>query len=122
MHAILATGSGRSGTFSVSFGAAFQAGFEIEVVTTKGRVTVTPTAVTTVHHDGSGQKQEHTEEFKFASGVANEVEAFAASIEARVADARAAPQQAAKDLEILQSMLESGKGGGVLKKIVPCLL
>ena len=57
VHAILASDCGRSGTFSVSFGAAFKSGFEIDVVTTKGRVTVTPTSVTTECLDEAGKQE-----------------------------------------------------------------
>jgi predicted dehydrogenase len=108
VHAILATDSGRSGTFSVSFGAAFQSSFEIVVVTTKGRVSVTPTSVVIVCLDDSGKKQEQTENFTFSAAVAHEVEAFATSIQKNVTDPRATPQQALKDLTIIQSMLDSG--------------
>ncbi|KAJ9611494.1 hypothetical protein H2200_004678 [Cladophialophora chaetospira] len=117
VHAILASESKRSGTFSVSFGSAFKSGFEIEVVTTKGRVSVTPTSVTVACLDESKSKKEQKEDFPFSAGVAKEVEAFATSIQSGKVDPRASPQQAARDLEIIQSMLESGKDAGSFKRL-----
>ena len=119
VHAILASGSNRTGTFSVSFGTAFKSGFEIEVVTSKGRVSVTPTSITTVHADGTDGKKEEKEEFEFSSGVVREVEAFATSVESGKLDARASPQEAARDLELIQCMLESGKDAGSTKTLSP---
>lgn len=118
VHAVLATNSGRSGWFSVSFGAAFESGFEIVVVTTKGRVSVTPTVVSTIDIDAAGQKRDQTKEFEFSSGVAAELDAFADSINTGTADARATPEQALKDILIIQSMLESGVENGASKQIL----
>ena len=117
VHAVLATTSGRSGWFSVSFGAAFDAGFELVVVTTQGRVSVTPTNVSSVYLDETGQKQEQKKDFEFSAGVAAELEAFAASISSRTVDPRASPEQALKDIFIVESMLDSGAGNAVSKVI-----
>jgi predicted dehydrogenase len=117
VHAILATEKGRSGTFSVSFGSQFRAGFEMSVVTTKGRVVMAPNGVTTTRLSSSGEKSEATKEFQMASGVPSEVEVFVASIESGSPEPRASPQQALKDLRIIQSMLESADEGGTVKAV-----
>lgn len=115
VHAILTTQSGRSGTFSVSFGTEFKSGFQIQVVTTHGSVTVTPVEVTTIRKGADGNKAEEKKEFGFTAGVKPEVEAFQRSIEAGKVDEKQSPEQALKDLEILEGMLKSGEKGGVLK-------
>jgi predicted dehydrogenase len=114
VHAILATQSGRSGTFCLSFGTEFKKGFEIEVVTTTGAVTVGDCRVTTLSKDSSGEKV-GTESFPPSSSVKPEVVAFANSIQAGIVDPRLQPKQALKDVEILQGMLESGRVGAAMK-------
>ena len=110
--------NGNNGTFNVSFGCEFKSGFEIQVVTDKGAVTVTPTDVTTTTKNSSGEKEDKVEKFEYSSGVIPEILSFAQSIEAGKGDERATPQQALMDLRILQSLLESGEDNGQVKSFL----
>lgn len=83
----------------------------IELVTTKGSVTVSPVDVVVKSKDG-----EQRTEFARDSGVKAEVRAFAGAIEGR-ADERLSPREALRDLEVLQGLLESGEAGGAVKPI-----
>jgi len=118
VHATLKITNGNNGTFNVSFGAEFKSGFEIQVVTDKGAVTVTPTEVTVTTKNASGEKEDAVEKFEFSSGVKPEIFSFAHSLEIGKGDERAAPQQALMDLRILQSMLESSEQGGKVKSFL----
>jgi predicted dehydrogenase len=115
VHALLSTKSGASGTFTVSFGTEFKAGFQIHIVTTKGSVTVTPTEVTVTMKDEGGNKLELKKNFAFSAGVKPEIEAFGKSINAGNVDSKQSPENALKDLEILEGMLRSGEKGTILK-------
>lgn len=115
VHGLLTTTSGRSGTFIVSFGSEFKSGFTIELVTTNGSVRLTPGVVNVTRKGPDGEKVEETKTFEFNSGVKAEVAAFAQSITNGKVDARQAPSEALKDLEILQALLESGEDSGAIK-------
>lgn len=115
VHATLRISNGNNGTFNVSFGAEFKSGFEIELVTDKGAVIVTPTEVITTVKNEAGEKREERTPFEFSAGVKPEIVAFAQSIEAGKADKRGVPEEALTDLKILQSLLESGEEGGKVK-------
>ncbi|KAK0629256.1 hypothetical protein B0T17DRAFT_182094 [Bombardia bombarda] len=118
VHAVALTQDGKAGTIAISFGTEFRSGLEIEVVTTNGAVTWTQTTVKTVTRDQLGDKVETNEEFVYDSGVKAEVAAFAEAIEkAKGGDPRQSPEEALRDLEILQRLLESGEGGAVVKAI-----
>lgn len=113
VQAILTTDKGALGTFCVSFGTEFKSAFEIEVVTTRGAVTLTPTAVTSSWvEEGGGDKKEDQKEFTFSAGVKPEIVAFGASLAEGVVDPRQSPQQALKDLAILEALLASADKGG----------
>jgi predicted dehydrogenase len=118
VHATMKLTNGNNGTFNVSFGCEFKSGFEIQVVTDKGAVTVTPTDVTTTTKNSSGEKEDKVEKFEYSSGVKPEILSFAQSIEAGKGDERATPQQALMDLRILQSLLESGEDNGQVKSFL----
>ena len=118
VHAILATKSGRSGSFNISFGTEFKSGCEIEIVTTKGSVTASMTSVKAVNKAESGKEGEEQKDFIFSTGVQLEIDAFARSVKAGTRDPRATPQQALTDLRILQGLLESGEQKGAVKYIV----
>lgn len=113
IHAILATTRGRSGTFSVSFGSQHRSTFEIAVTTTRGSVSVTPTAVVVT----DVERKEVQKEFQFSSGVAQELEGFVTSIQTGKLDARGAPEEAERDLAIIESMLTSAQEGGQVKHL-----
>jgi predicted dehydrogenase len=119
IHAVAITQSGQSGTIGISFGTEFKDGMEIEIVTTKGAVAWNPTEVKSVASkgDGSNEKVEEKRAFPYSSGVKAEVAAFAKAIEAGKVDAFQTPQEALRDLEILQRLLESGAGGATVKAI-----
>ncbi|KAH8898920.1 NAD(P)-binding protein [Thozetella sp. PMI_491] len=117
IHAAAQTQDGKTGTIGVSFGTEFKSGLEAEIVTTKGAVTWTPTKVKVVSKSASGEKEESSKDFVYNSGVKAEFEAFGKSIVAGKGDARQTPREALKDLELLQSLLESGEGKGALKKL-----
>ncbi len=119
IHAVALTQDGRSGTIGISFATEFKSGLEIEIVTTNGSVTWSPTSVKTKSRkaDGSDGEEVDEQEFPYSSGVTAEVGAFALAIEAGKIDAIQTPGEALKDLEILQRLLESGAGGASIQKI-----
>ena len=57
VHAVVSTEGGHVGTFCVSFGTEFKSGFEIEVVTTNGAVSVFPTEVRVVQWCAVGRTE-----------------------------------------------------------------
>ena len=118
VQAVALTNEGKSGTVVISFGTEFKNGFEVEIVTTNGSVTWNPTYVKVAKRKGDGTGQEtSTKEFPWSSGVKPEVAAFAQGIEeGKIADLQT-PEQALKDLEVLQRMIESGAAGAALKTI-----
>lgn len=105
VFAILKASNGMYGTLSMSFGVICKEDFAVEVVTTKCRVVVRPTEVTTAF-PGSTEEQISTEKFVFNSGVGREVFAFADAISTGCLDNRSSPQEALKDLELLENMLQ----------------
>lgn len=115
VNAVAVTQDGKSGTVVMTFGTEFKNGLEVEIITTKGVVTWTPTEVKTV----AGKQDEKSKSFDYNSGVKTEVAAFEKAIAAGKADPLQTPQEALKDLEILQGLLESGAGGAALTTIGP---
>ncbi|KAF3354894.1 Endo-1,4-beta-xylanase [Verticillium dahliae VDG1] len=107
VHAVAKTDRGAIGTMSISFGTEFKSGFEVQVVTTEGSVTMTPVDVKVAKRGQDGKKVEERREFTRSSGVPAELEAFGASLEQGTADERQNTAQALKDLAILQGLLES---------------
>lgn len=112
VHAVALTNEGKSGTISISFGTQFKSGLEVEVVTTQGAVYWNPTQVKTKTKDG-----EKTEDFERSSGVKEEVAAFAKAIEQGKTEKNQTPEEALKDLEVVQRLLESGEEKGVVKAV-----
>lgn len=111
VQAVLTTNHGAIGSFAVSFGIAHKGGFQIEVVTTNGIVTMTPTSVTSKWKEGGADKED-TKAFSFSAGVKPEMVAFAASLPSGCVDPRQSPEQALKDLAVLEAMLASAEKGG----------
>lgn len=83
----------------------------IELVTTNGSVKVSPVDVVVKSKNG-----EERTEFKREWGVKAEARAFAEAIQGK-ADARLSPEEALRDLEVLQGLLESGEAGGAVKAV-----
>ena len=144
-HATMRLRNGHSGTFSISFGAQFKSAFEIEIVTDKGTVTVTPTLVTIIsstretaedededEEDANEEDDEEEEtppsaarpstqtaerECALDSGVKREMAVFAESIRSGREDPRGKPEEALRDLRVLMAMFESGEEGGAVKEV-----
>ncbi|CAK7205392.1 hypothetical protein SEUCBS139899_008163 [Sporothrix eucalyptigena] len=110
VHAVAATRGGVNGTVSISFGTEFKATLEVCVVTTEGRVTWDPSKVVSVRR---GQADEETKKFEQDFGVVAEVAAFGKSVAAGKADPLQSPQEALKDLALLEALLQSGPSGSV---------
>ncbi|KAK3492770.1 uncharacterized protein B0T23DRAFT_317220 [Neurospora hispaniola] len=112
VHAVALTNDGKSGTISISFGTQFKTGLEVEVVTTQGSVYWNPTQIKTKTKEG-----EKTEEFEKSTGVKEEMAAFAKAIENGQTEKEQTPEEALKDLEVVQRLLESGEGKGIVKAV-----
>ncbi len=117
VHAAAVTKEGKTGTISISFGAEFKSGLEIEVVTTNGVVTWTPVGVKIAKKGADGEKEESSKDYAYSSGVKQEFEAFGKSVVAGKVDPRQTPEEALKDLEMLQSLLDSGDGKGAVQTL-----
>ena len=112
VHAVALTNEGKSGTISISFGTQFKSGLEVEVVTTTGSVYWNPTEVKTKTKDG-----EKAEQFERSSGVKEEMAAFAQAIERGKTEKNQTPEEALRDLEVIQRLLESGEAKGAVKAV-----
>ncbi|KAK0664408.1 Uncharacterized protein DIS24_g819 [Lasiodiplodia hormozganensis] len=117
VDAVWRLSNGASGTFSTSF-AAPVGGHEYRVVCEGGTVTtgfgsapMSPAFVTVQRAGVDGEERKEFPESSF--GVGPEVEAWGEKLEKGGFDERQAPEQALKDLEILEAMLRSGEQGGV---------
>lgn len=117
VHAVLATRGGSNGTATISFGTEFKSGLEVEIVTTSGAVTWNPSEVKVVRKTSGGDKTEEKETLVRDSGVKAEVAAFAKSFGDGAVDPLQTPEEALKDLEILQALLESGEAGASVKTL-----
>jgi predicted dehydrogenase len=112
LHAILGTENGSSGTLTISFGAEFKSGLEVEIVTTNGAVTWNPVEIKTVSREA---REPQTETMTRTYGVKEEMEAFGKSLANGSVDIRQTPEEALNDLRVLQALLESGENSGGLK-------
>lgn len=107
VDAIVLLKSGVAGTFSVSFGTTFT-GSEYAVACEGGTVTVTRGKVTVV----KGGKEEVKEFKDDGNGVLREIQAWGVALESGKADPRQSPEEALKDLEMIEAMLQSGEKNG----------
>ncbi len=114
VHATVQITNGNNGTFSLSFGAEFGCAFEIQVVTEKGVVTVRPTAVVVTTREN---KRGQAHSFESCKGIRQEVAAFAQSIRTGQLDKRGSPEQALKDLKVIQAMLDSSENARKVKAV-----
>ncbi len=117
VRAAVAASNGASGTLSMSFGTEFGSGLEVEVVTTAGKVTWSPTGVNTVRKSSSGEKVEDNLEMNMENGIVEEFEAFAKSIASGVVDPRQSAAEGLRDLQVLEALLRSGEAGAVVKTV-----
>ncbi|KAF2873781.1 hypothetical protein BDV95DRAFT_488933 [Massariosphaeria phaeospora] len=114
LNATVQLKNGSSGTIALSFGTTFT-GSEYAFACEKGTVTVTKDRVTVLKagKDESKDFTEEAERFPYeGNGVKQEIKAWAESLEKGVMNPRQSPEEALKDLELLEAMLKSGEQGG----------
>ncbi|KAH6875820.1 hypothetical protein BKA58DRAFT_410048 [Alternaria rosae] len=108
LNATMQLDNNSSGTLSISFGTT-DTGSEYLVACEKGSVHVARGKVT-ITKDG---KDPETKEFPDeGNGVNQEIKAWAKSLEQGKRNEMQSPEEALKDLEILESCLKSGEQGG----------
>ncbi|KAF4960431.1 hypothetical protein FSARC_10491 [Fusarium sarcochroum] len=117
VHAIVSTNRSRNGTICISFGVEHKSGLEIEIVTTNGAVVWTPVSVKSTTKLNSDGSIDETKEFVYNNAVRNEFEAFGEAILTGSPDLRQAPLEALRDLALLQALLESAEGNGLVKAV-----
>lgn len=107
LNATVLLKNGSSGTIAISFGTTFS-GAAYEVAAEKGTVTVSRGKVT-VKKDGQEEVKDFPDE---GSGVKQEVKAWAEAVAKGVENPQQSPEEALKDLELLEASLKSGENGG----------
>jgi len=108
LNATMQLDNDASGTLSICFGTT-DTGSEYLVACEKGTVHVARGKVT-ITRDG---KDPETKEFPDeGNGVSQEIKAWAKSLEQGKRNEMQSPEEALKDLEILESCLKSGEQGG----------
>ncbi len=119
VRAVLRTDRGTSGLLSISFATEFKPGLEIELVSTRGRLTVTPAKITTAvrSSSGSGPPDEASQDVERDNGLAAEFAAFAESLAGGTVDPRQSPQEALDDLALLEALLRSGEADAALTTV-----
>ncbi|KAI9785384.1 MAG: hypothetical protein M1839_000403 [Geoglossum umbratile] len=111
LDAIWKTKSGVTGTFSISFGTTLAGPSSYTVGCEQGSVSVRRDAVVV---RAEGAPEERTVAFPAQGwGVEREVADWARAVEAGERLPRLSPEEAYKDLVVLERMLESGERGGV---------
>jgi predicted dehydrogenase len=108
LHATVQLGSGASGTVTISFGTTDK-GSEYVVAAEKGTVHVSRGKVVVSRAGEEDAVKEFADE---GSGVKQEVRAWAEGLEKGEADAAQSPEEALKDLQVLEAALRSGEQGG----------
>ncbi|KAJ4355536.1 uncharacterized protein N0V89_003553 [Didymosphaeria variabile] len=99
--------NGASGTMSMSFGTTFS-GSEYVFAAEKGTVTVSRGKVTVVR-DGKEESKEFPEE---GNGVKQEIAAWGKALGEGKPDPRQSAEEALRDLQVLEALLQSGEKGG----------
>lgn len=115
VDAILQADDGTTGTFSVAFGTTAAGGAEYHVACERGTVTVGRGSVLVRRKQEDGDFTHETKEFpQEGSGVKQEVKAWGQSLAAgdNPDGGSQGPQEALRDLEVLETMLKSGENGG----------
>lgn len=105
--AIVLTKTGISGTFSLSFGTTF-GGHEYLFACEKGTVSVSPGTVT-CNKDGESNVTGFESD---KSAVDKEVRVWGESLQAGKPSPQLAPNEALKDLQFLEALLQSGNHSG----------
>jgi predicted dehydrogenase len=108
LNATLQLSNSASGTLSISFGTT-DTGSEYVVACEKGSVRVASGTVT-VTKDGKEVESKKFPDEK--AGVGQEVKAWAESLEKGKRNEMQSPEEALRDLEVIESALKSGEGGG----------
>lgn len=104
--------NGASGTISLSFGTTFT-GSEYAFAAEKGTVTVSRGKVTVVK-DGKEETKEFPEE---GNGVKQEIAAWGKALGEGKPDPRQSAEEALRDLQVLEAMLQSGEKSGAPIKL-----
>ncbi|KAH0551044.1 hypothetical protein GP486_007603 [Trichoglossum hirsutum] len=113
VESIWKTKSGATGTFSVSFGTTLT-GSSYTVACDRGSVSVQDGAVIVrLEGNGQGEGQEKRVEFEDVFGIEKEVGYWAEAMESGKQDPRMRPEEAYRDLLVLEKILESGERNGV---------
>lgn len=112
VNAIIKTSGGTAGTFMATWASPARSGAQVEVVMTNGVVTASPVDVI-VKQKGN----EETFKFKKSSGVKEEVDAFANSLNSGSPDPLASPREAMLDVEVIEKILQSGEQKGAPQKL-----
>lgn len=108
LNSTIKLSNGASGTFSLSFGTT-DTGSEYIVACENGSVRVSRGKVTVT----KAGKEEDVKEFKDeGNGVTQEIKAWAESLEKGKRNESQSPEEALRDLEILEACLKSGEQGG----------
>ncbi|KAL9089413.1 MAG: hypothetical protein Q9165_005734 [Trypethelium subeluteriae] len=117
LNATVKTKTGITGSFAVSFGTTYNE-YELSVACEKGVVfrdragTSFQVGIGGAVVVKSDDKQERTEFVNEEFGVKQEVEAWAKALETGMQDPRQKPEEALRDLEMLEAMLLSGEQNG----------
>ncbi|KAF1970665.1 NAD(P)-binding protein, partial [Bimuria novae-zelandiae CBS 107.79] len=107
LNATVQLSNGASGTINMSFGTTFS-GSEYAFAAEKGTVTVSRGKVT-ILRDGKEEVKEFPEE---GNGVKQEFAAWGQALSAGKPDPRQSAEEALRDLQLLEAMLQSGEKGG----------
>jgi|TARA_R110002003_G_scaffold388_14_gene19400 predicted dehydrogenase len=108
LNATLLLSNAASGTLSISFGTT-DTGSEYLVACEKGSVHVSRGKVTVTKDGKVVEEKEFKDE---GNGVKQEVKAWAESLESGKWKVEQSPEEALRDLEIIESALKSGEQGG----------
>lgn len=108
LNATLQLSNGSSGTLSISFGTT-DTGSEYLVACENGSVHVSRGKVTVTKVGADAEVQEFKDE---GNGVNQEIKAWAKSLEKEARNEMQSPDEALRDLEILEACLRSGEQGG----------
>lgn len=107
LDAVVKLSNGASGTMSISMGTTFS-GSEYVFAAEKGTVTVSRGKVTVVR-EGKEEIKDFPDE---GNGVKQEVAAWGKALSEGKADPRQSVEEALKDLQVLEAILQSGEKGG----------
>ena len=116
-NATIQLDNGNSGTLSISYGTEFAHIFEIEIITNRGNVTVTPSRAVSVSEGPDGDELTTTQNFGRDNSVRRELEVFAEGIERKQLEIRSTPEEALEDLKVVEAILKSGNHDGSVERV-----